>query len=211
MSEPDHRDRLRRLRAELARETLAGFIIPHADEHQSEYLPASAERLAWLTGFTGSAGTAIVLAGEAAVFVDGRYTLQVESEVDATLFTPRHLIETPPSQWLKAHAKAGDRIGYDPWLMTVAEVRRLEAAVADVDAELVPVSENPIDRIWVDRPLPPAGAVSLHPVALAGEAAADKIARLQALLAEKQGRCGGARPGRLDCLDVQPARRRHRP
>ena len=179
-----HRDRLARLRAELAREGLSGFIVPHADEHQSEYLPASAERLAWLTGFTGSAGTAIVLATRAAVFVDGRYTLQVASEVDADLFAHVHLVETPPSQWLKANAASGDRIGYDPWLMTAAEIRRLEAACAAVGAELVAVAANPVDRIWTDRPAPPTGAVSLHPVALAGETAEDKIARLQALLAE---------------------------
>jgi len=187
MTDPaEHRRRLADLRGELARQGLAGFIVPHADEHQSEYLPPSAERLAWLTGFTGSAGTAIVLADAAAVFVDGRYTLQVRSEVDPELFTPEHLIDTPPAKWLTAHARSGDRIGYDPWLMTVAEVRRLEAACKEVGAGLVAVDENPIDRVWTDRPSPPVGAVSLHPVELAGEGAADKIARLQATLAEKK-------------------------
>ncbi|MCB1489506.1 MAG: aminopeptidase P family N-terminal domain-containing protein, partial [Bauldia sp.] len=182
----DHRGRLAALRAELAREGLAGFIIPHADEHQSEYLPASAERLAWLTGFTGSAGTAIVLADAAAVFVDGRYTLQVVAEVDEALFTPQHLIEMPPSRWLKGHVHAGDRIGYDPWLMTVADVRRFGAACAEAGAEFVPVADNLVDRIWADRPAPPTGAVSLHPVSLAGESAPDKIARLQQMVAEKR-------------------------
>jgi Xaa-Pro aminopeptidase len=187
MTEPaDHRKRLADLRGELAHQGLAGFIVPHADEHQSEYLPPSAERLAWLTGFTGSAGAAIVLADAAAIFVDGRYTLQVRSEVDPDLFTPEHLIEMPPSKWLGEHARPGDRIGYDPWLITVAEVRRLEAACKEAGAELVAVDENPVDRIWADRPSPPLGAVSLHPVELAGETAADKIARLQATLTDKK-------------------------
>ena len=116
------RDRLTQLRAELKRDGLTGFIVPHADEHQSEYLPPSAERLAWLTGFTGSAGAAVVLADEAAVFVDGRYTIQAAAEVDAAAFALEHLIENPPWKWLKARLKPGDRIGYDPWLMTAAEV-----------------------------------------------------------------------------------------
>ncbi len=182
----EHRRRLAELRAELTRQGLQGFIVPHADEHQSEYLPASAERLAWLTGFTGSAGVAVVLADEAAIFVDGRYTLQVRTQVDTDIFAPEHLIDTPPSTWLKAHANPGDRIGYDPWLMTMAEVKRLAAACEETGAELVAVAENPIDRVWTDRPAPPLGPVSLHPVALAGEDTAAKIARLQETLAEKK-------------------------
>ena len=184
-----HRQRLAWLRAELSREGLDGFIVPHADEHQSEYLPPSAERLAWLTGFTGSAGAAIVLSDTAAIFVDGRYTLQVQSEVDAGLFTPVHLIETPPSKWLREHARPGDRIGYDPWLVTVADVRRLAEACREAEAELVAVGdaeENPIDQVWADRPEPPRGAVSLHPADLAGEEAASKIVRLQDALTEKR-------------------------
>ncbi len=180
------RDRLKRLRAELAREALTGFIVPHADEHQSEYLPASAERLAWLTGFTGSAGAAVVLATEAAVFADGRYTIQVRSEVDPELFTPEHLIETPPWKWLKPRLKPGDRIGYDPWLMTIAEVRRLDEVCRAADAALVPTTGNPIDRIWIERPAPPVGAVVIHPVSFAGEEARDKIARLKAALANSK-------------------------
>ena len=180
----DHGTRLARLRKELAKASLTGFIIPHADEHQSEYLPPAAERLAWLTGFKGSAGTAIVLADAAAIFVDGRYTLQVRAETDAALFTPEHLTDTPPLKWLVAHLKAGDRIGYDPWLMTVAEVRRFTEACKVADAALVAVADNPIDRLWTDRPAPPLGAVTLHPIELSGEATADKIARLQAAIAE---------------------------
>ncbi len=182
----EHGSRLARLRKELARAGLTGFIIPHADEHQSEYLPPAAERLAWLTGFEGSAGTAIVLANEAAIFVDGRYTLQVRAETDAALFAPEHLTDNPPRKWLAAHLKSGDRIGYDPWLMTIAEVRRFTETCTAADAAFVPVDDNPLDRLWSDRPAPPLGAVTLHPVDLSGEEASDKIARLQAAIAEKK-------------------------
>ena len=177
--------RLESLRAELANEGLAGFLVPHSDEYQGEYTPPSAERLAWLTGFTGSAGFAIVLAGEAAIFVDGRYTLQVRDQVDAAAFAPEHLVETPPHQWLRGRIRHGQRIGYDPRLVTLAELRRFEAAVRSAGAELVPLSENPIDRIWIDRPATPQGQVTLQEVALAGESAAAKIERLRALLADK--------------------------
>jgi Xaa-Pro aminopeptidase len=168
----------------LRRAGLTGFIVPHADEHQSEYLPPSAERLAWLTGFTGSAGAAVVLPEEAAVFVDGRYTIQAEAEVDPTAFAREHLIEMPPWKWLKARLQPGDRIGYDPWLMTVAEVKRLEEVCRDAEAELVPTPGNPIDHVWADRPAPPLGAVTLHPDSLAGEAATAKIHRLKSAIAE---------------------------
>ncbi|MCP4386124.1 MAG: aminopeptidase P family protein [Hyphomicrobiales bacterium] len=180
----DPRRRLADLRSELTRQGLSGFIAPHADEHQSEYLPPSAERLAWLTGFTGSAGTAIVLADEAAIFVDGRYTLQVGNEVDSALFTPKHLVETPPSEWLKSHARPNDRIGYDPWLMTIANVRKLETACKDAGAELVSVERNPIDAIWSDQPDPPMGAVTLQSDELAGEAANAKLEGLREALGE---------------------------
>lgn len=176
--------RLTRLRAELGRGGLTGFIVPHADEHQSEYLPPSAERLAWLTGFTGSAGAAVVLPAEAAVFVDGRYTIQAAAEVDQSAFALEHLIEMPPWKWLKARIKPGDRIGYDPWLMTAAEVRRLEDICRAAEVTLVPASGNPIDHIWADRPAPPLGAVTIHPTALAGEEAHEKIARVQTAISE---------------------------
>ncbi|MEJ0013394.1 MAG: aminopeptidase P family protein [Bauldia sp.] len=178
--------RLTALRASLVASGLTGLIVPHADEHQSEYLPASAERLAWLTGFTGSAGLAIVLATEAAIFIDGRYTLQAAQQVDVASFAREHLIEHPPAKWLAAHAKKGDRIGYDPWLMTVAEVRRFAEACETAEAALVPVTANPLDALWRDRPAAPMAPVSLQPAALAGEEAAAKIARLQAGLAERK-------------------------
>jgi len=179
-------ERLAALRDALAAADLAGFIVPHADEHQSEYLPPSAERLAWLTGFTGSAGTAIVLADAAAIFVDGRYTLQVADEVDKNLFTPLNVADTSPAKWLAGRVKTGDRIGYDPWLMTSAEVKRFAEACRDAGAELVAVAENPIDRLWDDRPAPPAGVVTLHGIEFAGETVSDKIARLQAALGERK-------------------------
>lgn len=181
-----HTDRLKNLRAALRRAGLTGFIVPHADEHQSEYLPPSAERLAWLTGFTGSAGTAVVLADKAAIFVDGRYTTQVGHEVDAAAFEQQQLEDNPPSKWLAANLKKGDRLGYDPWLMTIAEVRRLTETCKGAETEFVAVAENPIDALWTDRPEPPLAQVTPHPATFAGEEAADKIARLQAGLIEKK-------------------------
>jgi Xaa-Pro aminopeptidase len=178
--------RLAALRASLRAAGLTGFLVPHADEHQSEYLPPAAERLAWLTGFTGSAGMAIVLTHEAAIFIDGRYTLQAEQQVDHAAFAREHLIDAPPAKWLAAHAKKGDRIGYDPWLMTVGEVRRFAEACASAEAELVPVEANPIDALWTDRPAAPMAPVSLQPAALAGEEADAKVERLQATLMEKK-------------------------
>src|SRR5580692_12617461 len=108
--------RLAALRAELKARGLDGFVVPHSDEHMGEYLPARAERLAWLTAFTGSAGAAVVLMDKAALFVDGRYTLQVRQQVDASLFAIEHLVEAPPHQWLERNLGSHDRLGYDPWL-----------------------------------------------------------------------------------------------
>ena len=110
--------RLAALRAELKRAKMDGFIVPRADEHQNEYVPKCAERLRWLTGFTGSAGVAIVLANKAAIFVDGRYTLQARSEVDSELFAIIDITRTPPSSWLAEQVNQGQRIGYDPWIHT---------------------------------------------------------------------------------------------
>ncbi len=176
--------RIAALRERLRAEGLSGFVIPHADEHQSEYLPPSAERLAWLTGFTGSAGLAIVLLEETALFVDGRYTLQAATEIDAAIITPVHSADLAPGKWLSTRLKPGDRIGYDPWLFTLAEARRYEKRCAEAGAAFVPVTENPIDAIWRDRPAPPQGAVSLHPLEFAGEAAAEKLTRLASTLRE---------------------------
>ncbi|WP_333822675.1 aminopeptidase P family protein [Pinisolibacter sp.] len=171
------------LRAELARLGLTGFLVPRADEFQSEYVAPSAERLRWLTGFSGSAGAAVVLAEKATILVDGRYRLQVGEEVDTTVFTPGDIVATPPHVWLKAEVSAGDRIGYDPWLHTVAGVRRLREAVEAAGGTLAPVEPNPLDTVWSDRPAPPTGPLVVHPAAVAGEDVAEKFARIAPTIA----------------------------
>ncbi|HUD58293.1 MAG TPA: aminopeptidase P family N-terminal domain-containing protein, partial [Acetobacteraceae bacterium] len=143
--------RLAALRQELARQGLDGLIVPRADEHLGEYVPASAERLAWLTGFTGSAGLAAVLADKAAVFTDGRYVLQLAAQTDPTQWERRHSTEEPPPGWLAANAPAGARIGYDPLLISDDTLSRYtEAGLA-----MQTVARNPVDAIWTDRPPPP--------------------------------------------------------
>ncbi|KQU27445.1 X-Pro aminopeptidase [Methylobacterium sp. Leaf94] len=185
--DPSHRhgaDRIRALRAALRDAGLDGFVVPRADEHQSEYVPPQAERLAWLTGFTGSAGTAVILSEEAALVVDGRYTLQAPAQVDTALITPVPLAETSVAAWIGAHIKAGQVLAYDPWLHTPDSVARLERAVARAGARLQAVDRNPVDAVWTDRPGPPAGPVVAHPPELAGASAADKLARIRTALAE---------------------------
>jgi len=174
--------RLAALRAELKRRGLDGFVVPRADRQQNEYLRASEERLAWLTGFAGSAGSAIVLAERAALFVDGRYTVQAKTQIDAKLFSIEHLVDNPPDQWLENNLKSGAKLGYDPWLHTFDGVEKLKKACTTVGAELVAVDSNPIDALWSDRPAPPSGKVTLRDIKLAGESAADKLKRIQAEL-----------------------------
>ena len=157
-----------RLRAELAKDGLAGFIVPRADEHQNEYVPANAERLRWLTGFAGSAGIAVVLKDSAALFVDGRYTEQVKNEADASVFEFRHVMDDPPSEWIARHLKADDKLGYDPRLHTPDAVARFAAACEKAGAGLVAVDLNPIDAIWLDRPPAPLGAITPHKLAIRG-------------------------------------------
>jgi Xaa-Pro aminopeptidase len=176
--------RVAALRAELARRGLAGFIVPCADRHQDEYLPSSEARLAWLTGFTGSAGAAIVLAERAAIFVDGRYTLQVREQVDTAIFAVEHLVEAPPDTWIEANLPAGGKLGYDPWLHTVEGAERLTKACAAAGGTLVPTESNPVDAIWTDRPAQPLGPVTLHDLRYAGEAAPLKITRIQKEIAK---------------------------
>ena len=144
--------RLAAFREELARRKLTGFVIPRADQQQNEYVAPSEERLAWLTGFTGSAGLAIVLTQEAAVFVDGRYTLQAAKQVDRKAWSVEPLVDPPPESWLAQHLAAGDRLGFDPWLHTSAAAERLAAACAKAGAELVAVDSNPLDSVWTERP-----------------------------------------------------------
>ena len=175
--------RIAALRAEMEKEGVDAFLVPHADEHQSEYLPPSAERLAWLTGFTGSAGFCIVTADRAVLFVDGRYTLQAATQTDPAVFEVASLIDTPPSSWLGRHARKGMRVAYDPWLITIGQRKGFRRALADREAELVAL-DNLVDRIWTDRPAPPATPVVTQKMEHAGRSAADKIAELATATAE---------------------------
>lgn len=168
--------RLAALRARLAAEGLAGFLVPRADVHQGEYVAARDERLSWLTGFTGSAGFCVVLPDVAGVFIDGRYRVQVKAQVDLTVFTPVNWPEVLPGPWIAEHLAAGV-LGFDPWLHTADEVANLEAALAGSGIVLHPV-RNMVDAVWPDQPEPPQGRAFLHPLELAGEAAVDKCARL---------------------------------
>jgi Xaa-Pro aminopeptidase len=174
--------RVAALRAELARRGLAGFIVPRADRHQNEYVPPSDERLAWLTGFSGSAGAAVILPERAALLIDGRYTLQARDQTDTQCFAVVNIADTTPEVWIEQNTPAGARLSYDPWLHTVEGVERLEKACTAAGATLMPVETNPIDAIWNERPAPPAGAVVLHDQKFAGESAADKLARIKAEL-----------------------------
>jgi Xaa-Pro aminopeptidase len=166
--------RVSALRAELARRGVHGFLIPRADEHQGEYVPARARRLTWLTGFTGSAGLAVVLPETAAIFVDGRYTLQAAAEVDGAVFVRRHLIDEPPAGWIATALKPGQILGYDPWLHTVGEIERLRAAAEQAGGSLKPLDGNPVDAIWRDQPPPPLAPVVPHALRFSGESAEAK-------------------------------------
>ncbi|MCV0428292.1 MAG: aminopeptidase P family protein [Roseibium sp.] len=174
------------LRAELSRRGLDGFLVPRADAHQGEYVPPHDCRLQWLTGFGGSAGVAAVLADEAAIFVDGRYTIQVREQVDQDVFPAQHLITEPVSDWLSTRLKSGQKLGIDAMLHTVREVRRLKKICQEAGAELVLLEDNPVDNVWKDRPQPPVGQVSLYPVELAGKASMDKIAEIQSAISDKK-------------------------
>ncbi|MEN3381932.1 MAG: Xaa-Pro aminopeptidase [Hyphomicrobiales bacterium] len=176
--------RIAALRAELKRRRLDGFIVPRADRHQGEYVPASDARLTWLTGFTGSAGAAIVLADRAVIFVDGRYVLQVRDQVDTNVFAVEHLVDNPPEKWLETHLPAGARFGYDPWLHSADHAERFSKAAAAAGAILVPVDSNPLDAVWTDRPAPPLGPVTVRELKFAGETSADKLARVRSEIAQ---------------------------
>ncbi len=178
-------ERLDRLRRELAARTLDGFIVPRADEHQGEYVPPCGQRLAWLTGFTGSAGLAVVLRDRAALFVDGRYTLQAAAQVDTALFEIRHLIDEPPPRWLGTALKPRMALGYDPWLLTPHEVERFRAAAEKAGAGLRAVADNPLDRVWSGRPAAPIAPVVPHSESFAGESAASKRTRIGHALREE--------------------------
>ena len=182
---PDHADRLRRFRDELRRRGVGGFVLLRTDEYGSEYLPGYAERVAWLTGFTGSAAQAAVLPERATVLSDGRYTVQLAQEVDDRLFERRHIVEQPLAQWLEEHLPEGAHLGYDPWLTKRAERERLEKVVAGRGGTLVPLDPNPVDAIWADRPPPPIAPARRHALDHAGEADAAKRERIGAEVAKK--------------------------
>jgi Xaa-Pro aminopeptidase len=176
-------ERIKALQGELKSRKLKGFLVPHSDEHQSEYLAPQFERLAWLTGFTGSAGNAVVLDKEAALFVDGRYILQARAQTDSALFEVLQTPEAKASTWIADKLGKGGSVGYDPSLHTVKEIERLTETLAKSGIKLVPVETNPIDAIWQDRPKPMATAVVPHGIEYAGRSAQEKIRDVQAALA----------------------------
>ncbi|MSQ86890.1 MAG: aminopeptidase P family protein [Alphaproteobacteria bacterium] len=166
--------RLAALRVAMSGANVDAYIVPHADEHQGEYVAAYAARLEWLTGFSGSAGLAIVTKDAATVFIDGRYTLQVRDQVDGRLYEYRHLIDEPPQMWLASQLKAGMRLGFDPRLHTPSGLTKIEDAARKAGAEPVPVSQNLIDTIWESQPSRPHGPVEIYPDKFAGRTAAQK-------------------------------------
>ena len=173
--------RLAGLRFNLKWDGVDGFILPRADRHQNEYVPPSEERLAWLTGFTGSAGFLIVLPDRAMLFTDGRYTLQAREQTDSSLFTIANSAETTPADWIEQQTdQPGTRIGYDPWLHTADAIERFAKACEKVGWELVALSRNPVDEIWKERPQPPLGEVTLHDVRFAGLDAETKLKNIAA-------------------------------
>jgi Xaa-Pro aminopeptidase len=183
-SQPDAAQRLAALRAALKRRELDGFVVPRGDEHQGEYVPPRAQRLAWLTGFTGSAGNAVVMAERAALFVDGRYTLQAQTEVPAN-YEHKHLVEDPLTDWVAEVLPMGGRLGYDPWLHTIGWVEKTRAALERDGVQLIACEDNPLDQVWPDQPPAPLSPVTPQDVAFTGDTAADKQARLAKGLADK--------------------------
>ena len=173
------KERVKALRSLFDALEIDGFLVPRSDAFQGEYIPDSEARLAWLTGFTGSAGVALIMRKTAHVFVDGRYRSQVSDQVDTKVFTPEDLVENPPSKWLKDNGHQGLRIGVDPWLHTMAEMKALEKAADEKDATIVRLPSNPIDRIWRDRPAPPSGKVSIQPLEYAGAPPKEKLAAIR--------------------------------
>lgn len=169
--------RVAKLRAELESLGLDGFLVPRADEHQGEYVPPRAQRLAWLTGFTGSAGVVLVLRKQAHLFVDGRYTLQAAEQTDPAVFTVESLVETPPPVWLRNSGRKLT-IGFDPWLHTIAETKALREALEANGGTLVAVGHNLVDLVWENQPAPPLEAVTIQPEKYAGKLASDKLKEL---------------------------------
>ena len=181
-----HEARLDALRKELARQGLDGFVVPISDEHMSEYVGAYAQRLAWLTGFGGSAGTAAVLKDRAAIFVDGRYTVQVRDQVDGRLFEYKSVPADSIGAWLAENSGSGARIGYDPWLHSAGWANAVGRELAAVGAELVPVESNPIDAVWEDQPAPSSAQAFVQQDEHAGRSSSDKRSEVAAWLRDRK-------------------------
>ncbi len=184
-----HKQRLEQLRHRLNEQSLAGFIVPLTDEHQSEYVPVNAQRLPWLTNFNGSFGVAAVLMDTACVVSDGRYTIQIKEEVDGNLFDRLNIADQTHLDWIISHAKSGDVIGFDPWLHTAQWIAMARKKLASKGIDLKAVDENPIDHIWEDQPAEPANPINIHPEKYAGESAASKRQRIAAELQEEGADC----------------------
>ncbi len=182
---PAPAERLALLRAELARRGIDGFVVPRADEHQGEYVPRRSQRLGWLTGFSGSAGLAVVLADRAAIFIDGRYTLAVRGQVDIAAFVPHQIPEESPEAWIAKNLPKGGRLGFDPWLQTVDGYDRFARACERAGGTFVAVETNPIDTVWHGRPPAPLAPVLPHPVEFSGETSDAKRARIGEIVASK--------------------------
>jgi Xaa-Pro aminopeptidase len=182
---PAPAERLALLRAELARRGIDGFVVPRADEHQGEYVPRRSQRLGWLTGFSGSAGLAIVLADRAAIFIDGRYTLAVRGQVDVAAFVPHQIPEESPEAWIAQNLPKGGCLGFDPWLQTADGYDRFARACERAGGTFVAVETNPIDTVWHGRPSAPLAPVLPYPVEFAGETSDAKRARIGKIVASK--------------------------
>ncbi len=180
--------RIADLRARLKTEGIAGLIVPRADQFQGEYVPACAERLNWLTGFSGSAGSAVILQATAAIFVDGRYTLQVREQIDLDLITPLQVPTDSPHTWVNNNMPEGGKLGFDPWLLTIRDADSFDAACRKAGAELVALDSNPVDAIWADRPPAPNRPVVQQPLQFAGVSAADKLRAVANGLKERGAR-----------------------
>ena len=167
-------ERVEKLREALSKQSIDGFIVPRTDEFQGEYVPARSDRLRWLTGFSGSAGTAIILQNKAAIFVDGRYTIQVKSEVNSSNFEIFNSSDTPPHKWLAAQLSKGMKFAVDPWLYTKNGMKLVADAAKSVDAELVYLSSNPVDEVWAGQPSAPLAPISIQSLTHAGIGSANK-------------------------------------
>ncbi len=178
-------EKIKKFRNVLDTLKLDGFYMQRADEHLSESLPEFAERLAWLTGFTGSTGQAVILKNKAALFVDGRYTLQAKQQLDADIFESHFIVDTAPANWIGDNASKGALIGFDPKIHSVTQIENLKKKLAPQDIHLIPVASNPVDEIWTDQPDQPKTPVTVHPVKYAGIRPDRKISDIQTTLQDE--------------------------